>query len=384
MVEAVRRGEAMRAVACRFGVSLFQVQFWVQRAAGQRLDRVDWADRPAGCRSPANRVALETEDRVLALRQELQQTSDLGEFGAAAIRREWSLRGLGEPPSLRTVGRILERRGALDGRRRRRHAAPRPGWYLPAVACGQAELDSFDIVEGLVIRGGIDVDVLNGISLHGSLVASWPRSGITAKIAVECLIQHWRAFGLPAFVQFDNDTRFQGTHRHPDSIGRVIRLCLGLGVTPVFAPPREHGFQAMIENYNGRWQSKVWSRFEHPSLQGLAEQSDRFVTALRGRLASRFEAAPSRRPVPLDWKLDLQAPLSGRIIFLRRTNDRGAVTVLGHSIEADPRWVRRLVRVELDLDAEHVQCYALRRREPDRQPLLRSQPFAVSRKRFQE
>jgi hypothetical protein len=384
MVEAVRRGEALRAVARRFAVSLFQVQFWVERATGRRLDRVDWSDRPAGCRSPANRVTVETEDRVLALRQELKQTSDLGEFGAAAIRREWSLRGLSESPSLRTIGRILERRGALDGRRRQRRPAPQPGWYLPAVACAEAELDSFDIVEGLVIRGGTGVEVLNGISLHGSLVASWPRGEMSAKTTLHCLIEHWRQFGLPAFAQFDNDTRFHGTHRHPDSIGRVMRLCLSLGVTPVFVPPREHGFQAMIENYNGRWQTKVWSRFQHESLAGLQQQSQRFVTALRGRLASRSDAAPRRRPFPHGWKLDLQATLRGRIIFLRRTNDRGAALLLGHTIEVDCRWVRRLVRVEVDLDTNHAHCYALRRREPQQQPLLCSVPFAVSRKRFQE
>ncbi|HSB81708.1 MAG TPA: hypothetical protein VLM91_23255, partial [Candidatus Methylomirabilis sp.] len=51
------------------------------------------------------------------------------------------------------------------------------------------ELNSFDIVEGLVIRGGPLVEVLNGVSLHGGLVASWPRGeSITAKFVVECLV----------------------------------------------------------------------------------------------------------------------------------------------------------------------------------------------------
>jgi len=38
---------------------------------------------------------------------------------------------------------------------------------LPARA---AELDSFDVVEGLAIQGHGEIDVLNGISLHGG----WP------------------------------------------------------------------------------------------------------------------------------------------------------------------------------------------------------------------
>src|SRR5262249_30889546 len=71
---------------------------WVARAKGQRLDRVDWADRPGGLATPVNRTERQREDLVLTIRQELRATSDLGEFGAAAIRREWLARGLPDPP----------------------------------------------------------------------------------------------------------------------------------------------------------------------------------------------------------------------------------------------------------------------------------------------
>ncbi|HUH81665.1 MAG TPA: hypothetical protein VLZ06_10100 [Solirubrobacteraceae bacterium] len=85
------------------------------------------------------------EDLVLQVRQELRDTSDLGEFGAAVIRAELVARDVVGVPSVRTVGRILERRGVLDARRRVRRPPPPRGWYLPAVARGDAELDSVDI-----------------------------------------------------------------------------------------------------------------------------------------------------------------------------------------------------------------------------------------------
>ncbi|MGO9270333.1 MAG: hypothetical protein ACLQOO_08800 [Terriglobia bacterium] len=192
---------------------------------------------------------------MLSLRGELA-TGDLGEFGAVAIHRALQEEGLAPLPCVRTIGRILERSGALDARRRVRRPPPPRGWYLPEVGARQAELDSFDIVEGLVIKGGSGVEVLNGISLHGGLAFSGPRPALTAKIAVEMIVEHWRGVGLPAYAQFDNDTVFQGAHQYPDTMGRVVRLCLSLGVVPVFAPPRETGFQAMIENYNGWWQAK--------------------------------------------------------------------------------------------------------------------------------
>ena len=35
----------------------------------------------------------------------------------------------------------------------------------------------------------------------------------------------------------------------PDAIGRLTRLCLALGIIPVFAPPREPGLQNAIEGF---------------------------------------------------------------------------------------------------------------------------------------
>src|SRR3954471_10956555 len=209
----VRRGVAMRGAARRGGGGLCTVQRWVARAGGARLDRVDFGGRTPGRRRAANRAGASVEAAVLRLRRELKERSALGEFGAAAIRAGMLARRLQRVPSVRTIGRILLRRGALDGRRRVRRPPPPPGWHRPDVAAREAELDSFDIVEGLVIRGGkgrrpAGVEVLNGVSLHGGLVASWPGASVTAKGVVDSLLGHWRRFGLPAYAQFDNDRIF--------------------------------------------------------------------------------------------------------------------------------------------------------------------------------
>ena len=370
MVAAVRTGQSMRQVAQRFGVSLCTVQRWVQRAGDEPLGSVDFSDRPDGCPASPRRVDRRMEDRIVVLRQQLQRHSPLGEYGAAAIYRHLVEAGDAPVPSLRTIGRILERRGVLDACRRVRRPAPPKGWYLPPVAAGGAELDSFDIVEGLVIRGGTEVEVLNGISLHGGLCVSWPRSQITAKTAAHCLLEHWGQVGLPGYAQFDNDTIFQGAHQWPDSFGRITRLCLLLNVVPVFVPPREPGFQAMIENYNGRWQAKVWSRFEHAGLVDLTAHSDAFVAAARQRVIPRMDAAPHRRRFPPGRRLNLQAPLRGRVIFLRRTSESGHVTLLGHTYRPSVLWVHRLVRAEVDLTGGCMEFFALRRRDPTRQSLL--------------
>jgi len=385
MVTAVRRGESQRSVARRFGVSLHTVQRWVERAQGKRLDRVDWSDRSPGSTPAVNRTSPALERRILQTRQTLQQDSALGEYGAVAVQHALRQERLRNIPSIRTIGRVFERHGLLDGRHRPRRKAPPPGWYLPEVTAARMELDQIDLIEGLKIKEGPLVEVLNIVSLHGGLVASWPQvASVTAHGVQKALLAHWRYWGLPAYAQFDNDMVFQGSHRYPDSIGRVMRLCLSLEVIPVFVPPQETGFQAAIESYNGRWQAKVWARWAHPSLSALQTQSGKYVTAHRRRTVPRRESAPPRETFPKNWHLDLQAPPQGQVVFIRRTDPAGQVRVLGHTFPVDAHWTGRLVRCDVLLTQEKIRFFQLRRRAPQEQPLLNEVIYRLPRKPFHE
>src|SRR5512142_1654223 len=224
MVAAVRRGRSLREVVRPSRVSPDTVHHRVQRAKGQRLDRVDWYDRSRAPRHP-HRTEAAIEEQILTVHRALERSSARGFHGAEAIHQVLSARKVEGLPTVRTIGRILRRGGVPDGQARVRRRPPPSGWYLPEVAARRRELDCFDVVEGLVIQDGPQVEVLNGISLHGGLAVSWPRgSSITARFVVECLIEHWKAVGLPGYCQFDNDTIFQGPHAHPDTLGRVTRL----------------------------------------------------------------------------------------------------------------------------------------------------------------
>lgn len=383
MVSAVRHGQPVRAVARAFGVGVATVAHWVERAKGQRLDRVDWSDRSHAPHKP-RRTATAVEDLVLTTRSDLAQ-GDLGAIGADAIRQALVGQGLAKVPSVRTINRILGRRGALDGRKRTRRPPPPKGWYLPDVALATAELDQIDIVEGLVIKGGPHVEVLNCVSLHGGLTASWPvESPVTSQLTVGSLLEHWRAVGLPDYAQFDNDMIFHGTHRYPDALGRVLRMCLSLGVVPVLVPPRETGFQAMIESYNGWWQSKVWSRFQHHNLADLQGHSQRYVAALAKQRAARIEAAPDRRPFPASWKLDLNKRPRGLVVYLRRSNADSQTILLGRTWPLGQVWPNRLVRCDVDLDKDRIRFSTLRRKEPTCQPQILEVDYRLPNRGFQD
>src|SRR6266853_1096097 len=368
MVAAVRRGASFRHVAHEFRVSPRTVFKWFHHAKGKRLDRVLWEDRPRGNPHPKNRTSAPILQRILGLRSALKTRSALGEYGAAAIARELHREKLSPVPAVRSIARILSTHGLVEPPRRRPPPPP-PGWYLPALRDGGAELDSFDFVEGLAIQGGAQVEVFNAISLYGSLAASSQRCAFTTNAVLSALPAHWQCFGQPRFAQFDNDTRFQGSHSLPHRLGRVVHLCLCLGIIPVFAPPRETGFQAKIESFNNLWQKKVWHRWRHPSLPALRRRSQAFIGAHQQRHAARIEAAPQRSPLVSPSPRTCAQPL---VIFVRRTNDRGRIKLLETSLPVDVHWPNRLVRCELDVLTEMLNVYALRRRDPTRQPLLHS------------
>jgi hypothetical protein len=180
---------------------------------------------------------------------------------------------------------------------------------------------------------------------------------------VRKLIEHWSEHGLPDYAQFDNATIFQGG-RWPDSLGKVVRCCLSLDVIPVFAPPRETGFQATVESCNGRWERGVWQRFHFEKLRDAQRQSRLYVEAVNEKNRERFETSPTRWVMPNAWQLDYTQRPQGKVIFIRRTTNEECLDVMGHRWHVKGAGPRKLVRAEVDLTKNNIAFYRLRRREP--------------------
>jgi hypothetical protein len=369
----------MHSVARQFHMSAATIWLWVDRARGKRLDRTAFASRKPG--RAWNRASAESERRILEVRRELRESSVLGEYGARAIEVALKAQQCATP-SVATINRVLARHGAVDRARRLRRPPPPRGWYLPAVAAGQTELDSFDWIEDLKIAAGPLVQVLTGIALWASQPDAWPEERVSTESVLSHLTQRWQSLGLPSYAQFDNEAVFQGAHHVADTVGQVSRLCLALGVIPVFAPPREPGFQNMIESFNGLWQAKVWQRHRFEDLAQLQAISARYISAHRARSIARYDRAPPRRAFPQGFTFDVNAPLTGTLIFVRRTDDLGRVHLLGKHFPVADHWPHRLVRCEVDLNAHHIRFYALRRRAPADQPLLNQTPYHREHKPF--
>jgi hypothetical protein len=71
-------------------------------------------------------------------------------------------------------------------------------------------------------------------------------------------------------------------------------------------------------------------------------------------------------------------------VFIRRTNEKGEVQLLGHTFVVNPQWPNRLVRADLDLTKGRIGFFTLRRRAPDQQPLVAEVFYKLPKRKFHE
>lgn len=71
--------------------------------------------------------------------------------------------------------------------------------------------------------------------------------------------------GRPEQVQPDNARELAGWGPSARTLSRVIRLCLGYGVSPVFIPEGESQLNGSTENFNGWFQESLFQQhFRRP------------------------------------------------------------------------------------------------------------------------
>lgn len=121
------------------------------------------------------------------------------------------------------------------------------------------------------------------------------------------LVAAWQRRGVPKVLQMDNGLEFRGSNRYPRSFGIVVRLCLDLGVEPLFIPPREPWRNGLIENLNGQIEQLFLEREHFASFVQLqtriikleqARNTTHRLPALEGQTPNEFMADHSLQFLP--------------------------------------------------------------------------------------
>jgi hypothetical protein len=92
----------------------------------------------------------------------------------------------------------------------------------------------------------------------------------------EGLLQTWKKLGISDFLHMDNELSFRGNNRHPHSLGLVLRLCLLLGIQPVFIPQGEPWRNGAIESFQDTFDKVFFRSQRFLSFKELCDEAPRF------------------------------------------------------------------------------------------------------------
>ena len=181
------------------------------------------------------------------------------------------------------------------------------------------------------------------------------------------LVHAWQQLGLPEKVQFDNGREFCGFGYAARFLTRVIRLCLRLGVEPIFIPKGKPQYNGSVENFNGWFQPLLLSRpFRRPcdvrrELRRLmtAVNEQHVHTKLGGHTATQYRRGKRLRKLPANFTIVKQKlPIAvGKVTFIRLVSVRGTVNILGQSFKVGKRLKFQYVKVTIYTKYQKLKVY---------------------------
>jgi putative transposase len=127
------------------------------------------------------------------------------------------------------------------------------------------------------LEGGTKVFVFPTIDAQTQAIAqtlSTDKGGASLHRHIQ---QAWRTLGLPHGLLLDNDSAATGGEHTPRHFGAFLRVCLYVGIEPIFIPPGEPQRNGLVENLHHLWVRTFWNRHHFGSFAEVCRKSPRFV-----------------------------------------------------------------------------------------------------------
>jgi hypothetical protein len=185
-----------------------------------------------------------------------------------------------------------------------------------------------DLIGPRYLKGGFRFYLYNIINAENHFAGVYPIPDKTAESIVPCVIDFWRNYQLPDFLQMDNELSFRGSNRHPRSLGLLMQIALSHGVRPVFIPPAEPWQNGIIEKFNDNVQKYFYNVQTFTSLEEFQNRAKEFALFHNEnhRYASQSHKTPNQMlreitcKFPLMKDIDLTQRIlveEGRLLFIR-------------------------------------------------------------------
>jgi putative transposase len=303
------------------------------------------APKQVSRRTPQSVVQL-----VCQIRNRLLKTK-YAQKGAFAI--QWQLRQMGVKPlpAIWTINRILKSRGLVD----KPVYSPRGTPYPALEVTKPNDVHQFDLVGPRYLKSKERFYGAHLIDAFSNAAALSAMSSKRDLDIVEALVGAWQRLGIPHYLQLDNELSFRGSNLYPRSFGRLIRLCLYLGVEVLFIPQGEPWRNGVVEKFNDVYDKLFFRPQQFRTLAHLQRELPQFESfhnhhhryaKLSQRTPWAVHSSQARHRLPKSFALHRHSIpwREGKISFIRLTDRQGTVQFFTERFKVAPGLVHEYVR----------------------------------------
>jgi len=333
-------------------------------------------DKPPIAHQVANRTLADLETIVVNCRtaREAKATpaTKYALIGADAIYYELEHLKVPNLPCPRTIHRILARHGKILPRQEKKWE-PSGKWSPKPDAQHLNDVHQVDFVGPRYLRNDSAkyyfLPLRDIVSLRWRIIATDNQQSQTV---TDHLVASWKVIGCPKVLQMDNGTAFVGSNHAQRTFGRVIKLCLDVGVVPWFVAPGEPWRNGLIEQANGMIDTLLWKRQKCPdfaclrteavTLSDYANSQHRHVK-LGGLTSDEYvhQNPEYLRPLEKDYERHRQTDLplkAGQIVFVRMVRKSGRITIKANDkFDLTPELKYQYVQAVVDTEAKVLRVY---------------------------
>jgi transposase InsO family protein len=282
-------------------------------------------------------------------------------IGAVAIHYELRALGVQPLPPARTIHAWLKQAGLVKERKGKTRKPPNPTY--PVLVCKAVnDVHQLDLKGPFYLKGSARKYYLASLrDAYGKKVAVRVLADKKMETIIDFVVEAWQKLGRPKKLQMDNGLEFRGSNRYPRSLGKLLRVCLDLGVEPIFIPTHEPWRNGVIENLNGLVDRLLLRAKHFHTDRQLEREAHKLeisintthrLPALDGKTPQEFAAQARIRPMPSGYlwrKRDLRL-LKGYVSYIRLVRKSGRITLTANDkflIGKKYKWQYVLARIDI-------------------------------------
>jgi transposase InsO family protein len=270
--EAIRRyknGKSPKEIYQELGKSKRWFFKWLKR---YQCDGNNWSESQSRRPHRLNKKVDDTmEQTVIETRKNLEKEL-YAQIGALNISWHLNQQGI-TPPPISTINNILKRHNLI--RKRLKYQPKGVDYPAPAVTRSN-DLHQLDTVGPRYLKEDGRFYSTNIIDAYDRRCNINPMRRKSKIDIANSLIRCWQTLGIPGYLQMDNTLATQGSHLHPHSFGVVVRLCLRLGIQPIFIPIKEPWRNGIIERFQDVFDKMFFRAQFFPTFKHVVEQAKGF------------------------------------------------------------------------------------------------------------